>query len=243
MNEAVNLERIQKVLSRIGVASRRRSELLILAGRLKINGCVATLGDKVDVSSDKIYLDDVLLDLNPNYVTYLLNKPKNVVSTLSDPQGRKKVSDFVPKLPRVYPVGRLDFDSIGLILLTNEGDLAYQLSHPSGLCEKTYVVRINRSISEGDVRKLRSGILLENKLTLPAKVQKIDSTILKIKIREGRNRQIRRMLDQLGYEVTELKRTAIGPINDADLPIGQYKILEFKELNMLRKSLEIVKPN
>lgn len=230
-------ERLQKVLSRLGIASRRQSEIYIVDSRIRINEKIAVLGDRVDVTKDKIYLDEILLDLNPNLVAYLLNKPPKVVSTVSDPQRRKKVVDFVPKSPKVYPVGRLDYDSEGLIILTNDGDLAYSVTHPSKKLVKTYVAEVDRSISIGHIRQLRSGISLDDKITLPAKVSTIGDRILEIKISEGRNRQIRRMLQQLGYDVVRLIRTQIGPIKDSGLKTGQFRKLEFEELNALRKSV------
>ncbi len=237
MTESDNSERLQKVLSRVGVASRRHAEELINASRITINSRVAVLGDKVDITSDKIYLDNVLLDLNPNFVTYLLNKPVKVVSTVMDPQKRKKVVDFVPTNPRVYPVGRLDYESEGLIILTNDGDLAFSITHPSKKISKTYITEIDRPISLSNIKKLRAGILLDDKMTFPAKVSQIGDRFLKIKIFEGRNRQIRRMLGSLGYDVLRLIRIEIGPIKDPKLQPGQFRKLELSELSVLRQSV------
>ncbi len=232
-------ERLQKILARLGFGSRRVCEDLISEGRVSINGVVAVLGSRVDVNEDLVEVDGVRLGVQPDFVAYLLNKPKGVVSSASDNLGRKTVVDFVPNDPRVFPVGRLDIDTEGLILLTNDGTLAHHIMHPSFGLKKEYLVRVSRSVSKSAISSLRNGIALDDGLTAPAEVGVLGERLLRIAIHEGRNRQIRRMIEALGMQVERLVRVRIGPISDNTLEPGNYRPLSQKELRLL--SLEVFK--
>ena len=192
-------EKLQKVLAGIGLASRRVVEGYILDERITVNGEIAHIGQRVNRDKDEFSFDGVPLRVNPEMVYYLLHKPKGVISTASDPQGRKTVIDLLPEEPRVYPVGRLDKDTEGLILITNDGDLTYRLTHPSQGVEKEYLVELNERVSRGNLRRLREGIELEDGVTSPAKVSQIQDGVIKIVIHEGRNRQVRRMFQHHGH--------------------------------------------
>ncbi len=227
-------ERIQKVLARHGFGSRRACEELITKERVKVNGVVAILGGRIDVARDELRVDDVVIGVSPELVYYLLNKPKGVISTVDDPQQRSTVVDLVPPLPRVFPVGRLDADTEGLILLTNDGDLAYRLTHPSFGVEKEYLAQLDSRPSRGALRQLRQGVDLADGTTAPAKVSLLDDRILKIVIHEGRNRQIRRMCEALGHRVLLLVRTRIGPLTDHRLSVAHWRSLEPLEIRQLQ---------
>lgn len=232
-------ERLQKVLAALGWGSRRLCEELIADGRVSVNGEVAELGRRVDTMVDVIAVDGVPIGARPDFVYYLLNKPRGVISTAHDPQGRPTVVDIVPQSPRVFPVGRLDGDTEGLILLTNDGDLTHFLTHPSKGVEKEYVVllRGNPRLTESQLRKLRHGVELEDGMTAPAKVsQRSDSTV-SITIHEGRNRQVRRMIEVVGHEVERLVRTRIGPIMDSRLKPGAWRELSLAERRSLIEAM------
>ncbi|NNN21476.1 MAG: rRNA pseudouridine synthase [Acidimicrobiales bacterium] len=232
-------ERLQKVLARLGFGSRRVCEDLISEGRVSINGIVAILGSRVDASEDVVEVDGVRLGVQPDFVTYLLNKPRGVVSSASDNLGRETVVDLVPNDPRVFPVGRLDIDTEGLILLTNDGTLAHHIMHPSFGLKKEYLVKVSNSISKSAISSLRKGIELEDGLTAPAEVGVLGEQLLRIAIHEGRNRQIRRMIEAIGMQVERLVRVRIGPISDTTLEPGKYRQLSNKEIRLL--SLEVFK--
>ena len=226
-------ERLQKVLARMGLGSRRTCEELIEAGRLRVNGEEAILGRRVDIHRDLVELDGSPLPVLPGLVHYLLNKPAGVVTTADDPQGRPIVVDLVPAEPRVFPVGRLDADSEGLLILTNDGELAYRLTHPSFGVEKEYLVEVRGTPSPGALRRLRTGIELDDGPTSPARVGAVAPGVLSIVIHEGRNRQVRRMCEAVGPPVLRLVRTRLGPVTDSKLEPGQWRALRPREVHGL----------
>ena len=232
MSSEESRERLQKVLARAGIASRRASEEMIQAGRATINGRTAALGDKV-ADSDRIELDGIPVLRDPNLVHYLLHKPRDVVSTASDTQKRQTVVDLVPSTIRVYPVGRLDADSEGLIILTNDGDLTHRLTHPSFGVPKEYLVHVEGIPQRSALRSLREGIQLDDGMTAPAQVSMPDQGLLKITIHEGRNRQVRRMCAAIGHPVVRLVRVRIGPITDSSLTAGSWRELTNEEVRSL----------
>jgi 23S rRNA pseudouridine2605 synthase len=228
--------RLQKVLARAGVASRRACEELIAARRIRVNGEVATLGDRVDPEHDLVELDGAPLALAAGLVHYLLNKPAGVVTTADDPQGRRTVVDLVPSEPRVFPVGRLDMDTEGLLLLTNDGELTHRLTHPSFGVDKEYLAEVEGKPSRGALRRLREGVELDDGPTAPAQVSLIEPTVLRITIHEGRNRQVRRMCEAVGHPVRRLVRTRIGPLADRRLAPGEWRALDPDEVRTLARA-------
>ncbi|MHB1987018.1 MAG: pseudouridine synthase [Acidimicrobiales bacterium] len=234
--EQVEGERLQKVLARVGFGSRRLSEELIADGRVTVNGEAALLGRRVVVSHDEIAVDGVPVGVLPGLVYYLLNKPPGVVTTASDPHGRQTVVDFVPSDPRVFPVGRLDAATEGLILLTNDGSLAQRVAHPSHGVDKEYLAEVEGVPSPGAIRRLREGVELDDGVTSPAKVAAISPGVLRIVIHEGRNRQIRRMCQAVGHPVVRLVRTRLGPIADRSLRPGSWRELEPEEVLILARA-------
>ena len=232
MTSEESQERLQKILARSGLASRRVSEDLIDSGRVTINGKVATLGDKAR-ELDQIELDGIPVLRNPDLVHYLLHKPRTVLSTASDPEGRETVVDLVPSEARVFPVGRLDADSEGLIILTNDGDLTQRLTHPSFGVPKEYLSHVEGVPSRSAIRRLREGIELEDGMTSPAEVSMPQDGLLRIVIHEGRNRQVRRMCDAVGHPVLRLVRVRIGPITDPALSAGDWRTMTRDEVRSL----------
>ena len=230
-------ERLQKVLAAAGVASRRHVEEMVLAGRIRVNGRPARIGQRVRPDTDVVEVDGAVVGLRSDLVHYLLNKPAGVVSTASDPQGRPTVLEGLPAEPRVYPVGRLDMDSEGLLLLTNDGDLARRVMHPSTGCEKEYLVAVEGRISAGALRALRSGVGLSDGPTAPARVSSPQRGLLRIVLTEGRNRQVRRMCAAVGLTVTRLVRTRIGPLRDSRLEPGEWRELTVAEVRALETSV------
>jgi len=226
-------ERLQKVLARTGVGSRRVCEDLIVDGRVTVNGEVPVLGRRVDPDVDVIELDGVPLPVRPGLVHYLVNKPPGVVSTAGDTHDRPTVVGLVPPEPRVFPVGRLDMDSEGLIIVTNDGELTHRLTHPSYGVPKEYLVQVEGEPSPAAVRTLREGVDLEDGTTAPARVAVVAPTLLRMVIHEGRNRQIRRMCEAVGHPVVRLVRTRIGPLADPSLSPGTYRPLTFDEVRGL----------
>lgn len=229
-------ERLQKVLARVGLGSRRACEELIADGRVTVNGERAELGRRVDVERDTVALDGVVLAVLPGLVHYLLHKPAGTVTTAHDPYGRPTVVKLVPDSPRVFPVGRLDADSEGLLVLTNDGDLAQRLTHPSFGVEKEYLVETEGVPSAGALRRLRLGIDLDDGKTAPATVGVVGPGVIRIVIHEGRNRQIRRMCDAVGHPVRRLVRTRIGPISDPHLKPGSWRELDPAEVRALARA-------
>jgi len=228
--------RLQKVLAQAGLGSRRVCEDLIGRGRVRVNGEVAVLGRRVDVDVDIVEVNGAQIGVRPGLVHYLLNKPAGVITTASDTHGRPTVVDLVPAEPRVFPVGRLDGDSEGLLLLTNDGDLAHRLTHPSFAVDKEYLVEIEGDPHRGVVRRLREGIELDDGRTAPAKVAVLGDHLLRITIHEGRNRQIRRMCEAVGTPVVRLVRTRIGPLSDRTLRPGDWRLLTQDEVRGLERA-------
>jgi 23S rRNA pseudouridine2605 synthase len=222
------------VLARAGQGSRRICEDLIAAGRVTVDGEVAILGRRVDVQSARIEVDGNLIPVAPDLVYYLLNKPAGVITTADDPRGRPTVVGLVPSKPRVFPVGRLDLDTEGLILLTNDGTLAQLLAHPSHGVDKEYVAEVDGGTpAPGALRQLRQGVELEDGRTSPAEVGVLAPGVLRLVIHEGRNRQVRRMCSAVGHPVQRLVRTRIGPVRDPNLPPGKWRALEPGEVRAL----------
>jgi 23S rRNA pseudouridine2605 synthase len=227
-------ERLQKVLAAAGYGSRRVCEELIADGRVTVNGEVAVLGRRVDADVDRIEVDGTPVPVRPGLVHYVLNKPRGVVSTAKDTHGRPTVVDLVPAEPRVYPVGRLDADTEGLLVLTNDGDLAQLLTHPRHGVEKEYLAHVdNGRVSAGALRRLRDGIELEDGFTAPATVSQPEPGLLRITIHEGRNRQVRRMCDAVGHPVLRLVRLRIGSLSDRRLGPGEWRPLTVAEVRGL----------
>jgi len=227
-------ERLQKVLAATGYGSRRICEDLIAAGRVTVNGEVAVLGRRVDADNDHVAVDGAPIGVRPDLVYYLLNKPVGVVTTSRDTHDRPTVVGLVPSEPRVFSVGRLDVDTEGLLLLTNDGDLANRIAHPSHGIEKEYLVEVTGApVSAGSVRRLREGVVLDDGVTAPARVAQPEPGVLRITIHEGRNRQVRRMCEAVGHRVTRLVRTRIGPIADRSLPPGSWRELTSEEWRSL----------
>jgi len=239
--EAEIAERLHKVMARAGVASRRHSEELIQAGRVTVNGRVVTeLGTKVVAGRDLVEIDGRPLGKPESFVYLLLYKPKGYVTTLYDPQGRPKVTDLLGDEigARVYPVGRLDYDTEGLLLLTNDGELANALMHPAKQVKKTYIAKVRGVPGPAKLRALETGIELEDGVTAPADVKMIEvkapnAATVSIRIHEGRNRQVRRMFEAVGHEVIHLKRTTLGPLHLKDLAAGQWRNLTSQEIKDL----------
>ena len=226
-------ERLQKVLSRVGFGSRRVCVLLIEEGRVSVNDEVAVLGRRVDPVADRVEVDGIAVGVQPGLVYYLLNKPAGVVSTASDPEGRPTVVQLVPDQPRVFPVGRLDSSSEGLLVLTNDGELTHRLTHPSFGVDKEYLVWVTGSPSRAALRQLRQGIELDDGITAPARVAAVDPDLLRITIHEGRNRQIRRMCEAVGHPVRRLVRVRIGPLQEPNLAPGVWRALSLEEVRTL----------
>jgi 23S rRNA pseudouridine2605 synthase len=229
-------ERLQKVLAQRGFGSRRACEELIAAGRVAVNGDTAFLGRRVDPHTDHVAVDGVSVGVRPGLVYYLLNKPPGVVSTASDPGGRPAVTGLVPDEPRVHPVGRLDADSEGLLLLTNDGNLTFQLTHPRFGVEKEYLVVVDGTPKRGALRLLREGVVLEDGRTAPARVALLGPNTLRITIHEGRNRQVRRMCDAVGHPVRRLVRTRLGPLRVGSLAPGEWRELAQREVRALERA-------
>ena len=236
------IERLQKVLSQAGIASRRASEQLMRDGRVTVNGAaVRELGTKADPLRDDIRVDGRRIKPAERQRYILLNKPRGYVTTRSDPQKRPTVIDLLTDTrgvspgEYVYPVGRLDFDSEGLLLLTNDGDLAAKLTHPSHGVPRVYEARVLGVPDDHDLRRMARGIVLEGRRTAPATVLMRHGALV-ITVREGRNRQVRKMCEAIGHPVTHLKRIAIGPIRDVSLKTGQWRELSEAEVERLRKT-------
>ena len=242
-------QRVQKVLSQWGIASRRKAEKMILAGRIQINGQTVNLGDKADLTVDILHVDGKRIEAadRPQSIYLLLNKPIGVVSTCCDPQNRSTVIDLLSRDLKqktgIHPVGRLDFASSGALILTNDGKLTLGLTHPRYHLAKTYHVELNCSPKDKDLAVWRKGIMLDDRKTLPAKVKlkKSDRSqkTIEIILTEGRNRQIRRVAEKLGYRVTKLHRIAIGSITldspgKKALSQGKYRHLQSTEINFLK---------
>jgi pseudouridine synthase len=236
------MERLQKILSRAGVASRRAAEQLMLEGRVTVNGeTVRELGTKADAAHDDIRVDGRRVKVVERHRYILLNKPPGFMTTRSDPEGRPTVLDLLKGVREyVYPVGRLDFDSEGLLILTNDGDLAARLTHPRHGVVRVYEARVLGVPDAHDLDRLRRGIAIDGRSTEPADIEAIgrrsSHAMLRVTIREGRNRQVRKMCDAIGHPVTRLRRVAIGPIRDARLKAGAWRELTTEEVERLRRA-------
>jgi len=226
-------ERLQKVLARAGLGSRRVCEELIDQGRVRVDGEVAHLGQRIDPATVAVTVDGIVVATAPDLVHYLVNKPPGVVTTAADPQGRPTVLDLVPPEPRVFPVGRLDLATEGLLIVTNDGPLAQLLTHPSHGVPKEYIVQVAGTPSAGALRRLRQGVDLDDGPTAPARVGVVSPGVLRIVIHEGRNRQIRRMCETVGHPVERLVRTRIGTLSDPSLAPGQWRALTNAEVRSL----------
>jgi 23S rRNA pseudouridine2605 synthase len=229
-------ERLQKVLARTGIGSRRVCEDLVAEGRVKVNGEVAVLGRRVEAATDLIEVDGVAIGVAPGLVYYLLNKPTGVVTTADDPEGRPTVVALVPDDPRVFPVGRLDYDTEGLLLLTNDGELTHRLTHPSFGVDKEYLAHVDGHPTRATIRQLREGVELDDGVTSPAQVTHVTDGVLRIIIHEGRNRQVRRMCEAVGHPVQRLVRTRIGPLTDRKLKPGAWRELTVEEVRALERA-------
>jgi pseudouridine synthase len=253
----MELERLQKIIAHAGFASRREAEAMIREGRVTVNGRVVNeLGSKADPVKDHVKVDGKLITRPETHRYILLYKPKEVMTTVEDPQGRKTVIDLVKGVrERIYPVGRLDFHSEGLILLTNDGDLAFKVSHPKHGSVKTYHVKVRGVPTERIVEKLERGITIDNKRTLPCEISRMKTTgrsigkgedegnsWFEVRLREGRTQQIRKMFQAVGHPVSKLRRVAIGPIADPKLAAGDWRELSPKEVKMLETMQEPAKP-
>ena len=238
-------KRIHKILSEMGIASRRKAEDFIKEGRVTVSGRVATLGMKADPAREHIKLDGKLLTKREPRVYMIFHKPRNVVTSLHDPQGRPTVKDYLKGVKyRVFPVGRLDFNSEGMLLMTNDGDFAHAVLHPSKKISKTYLVKVKGVLEEENITKLRKGIKLKERMTAPAIVKKTRKTEqnswLEITIHEGRKRQIRRMLDIIGHPVLKLKRVRINGIELGGLEQGALRYLTSEEINRIKREAGVV---
>jgi pseudouridine synthase len=249
----MQLERLQKIIAHAGFASRREAETMIREGRVTVNGQVVTeLGSKADPASDHVKVDGKLITKPETHRYILLYKPKEVMTTVADPQGRRTVIDLVKGIrERIYPVGRLDFHSEGLILLTNDGDLAFKVSHPKHGSVKTYHVKVRGVPEDRIVGKLERGITIDGKRTLPCEIARMKTTgrgdeegnsWFEVKLREGRTQQIRKMFQAVGHPVSKLRRVAIGPLSDPRLTPGDYRELTAREVKMLATMQEPPKP-
>ncbi len=225
------LERLQKIISQAGITSRRHAEELILAGKVKVNGkVVKELGSKADPSKDAIEVNGKAVQIQ-KHIYLMMNKPNRYMTTRHDPRKRKTVFDLLPPELRtvVWPIGRLDFHTEGLLLFTNDGELTQELAHPSKEHEKEYEAILDKEVSEGRLQKLREGMILDGKKTAPAKVI-ANGTTIRITIHEGWNRQVRRMFSAFGYSVRNLKRVRVGKLRLGDVKLGQYKLIDKKEI-------------
>ncbi len=236
-------QRLQKIIAEMGIASRRKAEEIIMEGRVTVNGAVAEIGMKADPLRDHIKVDGKLLTRPEKKVYYVFHKPRGVVTSMSDPQGRPTVNEYFRGIKqRVFPVGRLDFDSEGLLLLTNDGDFAYSILHPSQKMPKTYLVKVKGVLEEEEMEKLRKGIRIDGKVTAPAKVKKLkkreSNSWIEMTIYEGRKRQIRKMLERVGHQVIRLMRIRINGIEMGPLDPGRYRKLTVQEMDAIMRETE-----
>lgn len=232
-------QRLQKIIAAAGYCSRRKAEEFIAAGRVKVDGQIAQLGDQADTTLNTILIDDKPLKPSEDFCYVLLNKPLGTVTTMSDPEGRPVVTDLVSKYPaRLFPVGRLDINTSGVLLLTNDGDLANRLAHPRHQVNKTYLAKVRGLLTTVSIKQLEEGVLLEDGKTAPAKVSNIRAsgghTWFEITIHEGRNRQVRRMCEALGHQVNRLSRIGYAFLTVEDLAPGQSRQLTAQEVSRLK---------
>lgn len=233
------LMRLQKYIAEAQIASRRKAEEMILAGRVSVNGKIITeLGTKVESDSDVVRVDDKEIHICEKLVYIMLNKPEGCVTTVKDQFNRKSVMDYVSDVKeRIYPVGRLDYDTSGLLIMTNDGEMTYRLTHPKHNVDKTYIAHVDRKPDERDMEKFRKGIVIDGRKTAEAEIKIIKEgklTELEIKIREGRNRQVRKMCAAINCNVVKLKRIATGKLELGELEKGKYRYLDEKEILYLK---------
>lgn len=233
------MERIQKIISNSGYCSRRKAEELITNGKVSINGAIAKLGDKANYN-DVIKIDNKVIELkNDLKVYYLLNKPRGVVTTSSDELGRKTVIDLIPSTLRIYPVGRLDYDTTGALILTNDGELTNKLTHPSNMINKVYIAKIKGIINGVDINRLKDGVVIDNFKTSKCRVKlkrydpKSQTSIVELTIHEGHNHQVKKMFEAIGYEVIKLTRTHFAFLDVKSLKSGEFRELTTKEVKQL----------
>lgn len=230
--------RLQKYIALCGVASRRAAERLIETGRVSVNGSLVDyMGCEVDENADEVTVDGKVIKPESKLYYIALNKPKNYVTTVSDDLGRPTVMELVSDIDaRIYPVGRLDFDTSGLLIMTNDGAFANAVTHPSHSVDKAYIARVNRPLDKEEEIRLRKGVEIDGRLTAPAKVEQLHGKAaeVKITIHEGRNRQVRKMLEAVGVEVLALKRVAVGGVTLGNLPEGKWRRLNDAEINKLK---------
>lgn len=232
--------RLQKFLAACGVASRRKSEDIISNGRVKVNGDIITeMGFKIDPDNDKVLVDDKNITLENRKVYIILNKPKGYVTTANEQFDRKKVTDLVDVPYRIFPVGRLDYNTEGLLILTNDGDLTFKLTHPKFKVEKVYIAQVKGIPTKDELRNFENGLKIEDYITAPAKIKiikksKVDCTV-EIKIREGKNRQVRKMCDSIGHPVVDLRREKMGRISLGSLEVGNWRYLTEREINYFKQ--------
>lgn len=236
-------ERLQKILSQAGVTSRRKAEELILAGRITVNGAVITeLGSKADIARDHVKVDGTLLRVPKKHVYIALNKPREVVTTVSDPEGRETVMHLLRGVKeRVFPVGRLDYSSEGLLLLTNDGEFAHRITAPASHVVKTYVVKVNGNLTEDQLKAFAAGVPLSGRKTSPAHIKPVKAGAnpwYEVKLSEGRQNQIRMMFKHFGFLVEKLRRVKIGFL-ELDVAPGRYRHLTTKEIEKFRKLLKL----
>jgi len=240
----VPAERVQRALARAGFGSRRACEQLIVEARVTVNGTVAVLGDRVDPDVDSIAVDGVTVNLDPNVRYYALHKPTGVVTTMHDPQGRPDIRGFLPKDgPRVFPVGRLDRDSEGLLLLTNDGELGNRLLHPRYAIEKEYLAEVEGAPSDRQIARIRRGVELEDGFAKPTSARIVASSgprgAVKLTMTEGRKREVRRLLAEVGLPVTRLVRLRIGPVKLGSLAPGALRELTQEEIRSLAHATDM----
>lgn len=238
--------RLQKYMAEAGIASRRKSEELIAAGKVRVNGKVAEIGDKINPRTDKVTVSGKKVVKSKKHVYIMLHKPRGFITTMHDEMDRKCVAELIDDVPeRVYPVGRLDRESEGLLLLTNDGEFANALTHPSKHVPKTYRVTVRPDVTKEQLAAFENGIEIDGKMTLPAEVRVLDKqegrVVLEVVIYEGRNRQIRKMCEALGLEVARLKRTKIGSLKLGMLKPGEYRYLAEEEIHGLLVAAEVTK--
>ena len=244
---ADNTMRLQKYLADCGVASRRKSEELIEQGKVKVNGRVAQIGDKVNPKKDDITVSGKKIIKSKSYTYIMLHKPRGFITTMNDEMGRRCVAELVKDVGvRVYPVGRLDRESEGLLLMTNDGEFANAMTHPTKHVPKTYRVTVRPSITDEQITALTTGIMIEDRMTAPAEVRVLTKeegrVVLEIVLYEGRNRQIRKMCEALGLEVARLKRTAVGSVKLGMLPQGKWRELKEDEVHKLMVNAAMDRP-